>query len=233
MTNTLKASARKPDLLQTPDTHYRLVPSHFPPIHLFEHLLDADELDAAYALESLTNARLLDEAGNIRLVPPGERLVGAGSTPIMAAFTHLGPPSRFSDGSYGVYYAGLTLETAIAETIFRREKFLAATSEKACTITMRAYTSRLVQPLHDIRGNDYHVLHDPNDYSASQLFAKHIRAENSWGLHYRSVRKVGGECIALFRPRATKPARQGGHYAYRWDGLRITDVMQLKRINLE
>ena len=222
-----------PPLWQTPDTHYRLVPSHFPPIHLFEHLLDADELDAAYALESLTNARLLDEAGDIRLVPPGEGLVGAGSTPIMAAFTHLGPPSRFSDGSYGVYYAALTLETAIAETIFRREKFLAATNEKACTITMRAYSSRLLQPLHDIRGEAYRDLHDPDDYKTPQLFAKKMRADNSWGLHYRSVRKAGGECVALFRPRATKAARQGGHYAYRWDGIRITDVMQLKRINIE
>jgi hypothetical protein len=224
--------ARKPRLWQTPDMHYRLVPSHFPPIRLFEHLLDADELDVAYALESLTNARLRDEAGDIRLVAPGERLVGIGSTPIMAAFTHLGPPSRFSDGSYGVYYAGLTLETAIAETIFRREKFLAATNEKACTITMRAYTSRLEQPLHDIRSKVYRDLHDPNDYTVPQLFAKQIRAEDSWGLHYRSVRKLGDECIALFRPRATKPAKQGGHYAYRWDGVRITDVLQLKRIEI-
>ncbi len=29
---------------------YRLVPSHYPPIALFENLLDPDELDAAYQL---------------------------------------------------------------------------------------------------------------------------------------------------------------------------------------
>ncbi|MDF2974655.1 MAG: uncharacterized protein K0R61_5105 [Microvirga sp.] len=35
----------------------------------------------------------------------------------MAPFTHLNPKgSRFSDGSYGVYYAADRLSTAIAET---------------------------------------------------------------------------------------------------------------------
>jgi hypothetical protein len=69
---------------------YRLIPSHFPPIALFENLLDPDELDAAYALESLTNDRLQDEIGNITLVPHDERVTGPGTTAIMAAFTHIG-----------------------------------------------------------------------------------------------------------------------------------------------
>lgn len=212
---------------------YRLVPSHYPPIHLFEHLLDAAELDAAYALESLTNPRLRDEAGDIQLVPRDERVVGPGASPIMAAFTHIGCPSRFTDGSYGVYYAGLTLEVAIAETIYHRERFLSATAEKPCQITMRCYISRLTESLHDIRDPAWEVLHDPVDYSQSQPFAKILRAENSWGLFYRSVRKAGGECLAIFRPRALKNARQGGHYAYLWDGEKITDVLQLKRIDLD
>lgn len=210
---------------------YRLVPSHYPPIRLFEHLLDPAELDAAYALESLTNPRLRDEAGDIRLVPPEERVVGPGSSTVMAAFTHIGNPSRFTDGSYGVYYAGLSLEVAIAETIHHRERFLAATNEKTCQITMRCYTSRLVEVLHDVRVNA--SLHDPDDYRPSQRFAANMRRDDSWGLFYRSVRKSGGECVALFRPRALKQVRQAGHYAYLWDGERITDVLQLRRIALD
>jgi hypothetical protein len=53
---------------------YRLVPSHFPPIALFENLLEPDELEAAYALESLTNDRLRDEVGDIALVDPKDRV---------------------------------------------------------------------------------------------------------------------------------------------------------------
>lgn len=212
---------------------YRLVPSHYPPIHLFEHLLDAAELDAAYALESLTNPRLRDQVGAIHLVAPEERVVGPGASPIMAAFTHIGGVSRFTDGSYGVYYAGLTLEVAIAETIYHRARFLSATDEKPCSITMRCYSSRLAQPLNDIRGDAWNDLHDSDNYQRSQKFAKTLRAENAWGLFYRSVRKPAGECIAVFRPPALTQVKQAAHYQYLWDGERITDVLQLKRINLE
>lgn len=227
-------TSSRPATLSTIDgLQYRLVPSHYPPIRLFEHLLDPAELDAAYALESLTNPRLRDEVGAIHLVAPDERVTGPGSSPVMAAFTHIGAASRFTDGSYGVYYAGLTLEVAIAETIYHRERFLSATQEKSCSITMRCYSSRLAQPLHDIRGEAWNDLHAPDDYKPSQNFAKVLRAENVWGLFYRSVRKAAGECIAVFRPRALTHVRQAAHYQYLWDGERITDVLQLKRINLE
>ena len=78
---------------------YRLVPSRFPPISLFERVADAADLDVVYAVEALTNPRLRQEVGEISLVPAAERMSGAGSSPIMAAFTHLNPMgSRFTDG---------------------------------------------------------------------------------------------------------------------------------------
>lgn len=117
---------RKEDVIS--DT-YRLIPSHYPPIALFENLLDPSELDAAYALESLTNDRLQDEVGNIALVPPEDRVTGPGTTAIMAAFTHVGVESRFTKGRFGVYYAGLDLDTAIAESKFSRARFMSATNE--------------------------------------------------------------------------------------------------------
>jgi hypothetical protein len=97
---------------------------------------------------------------------------------------------------------------------------------------MRCYISRLAEPLHDIRDRQWDVLHHVDDYQLSQQFGKRMRAENSWGLFYRSVRKAGGECVAVFRPRALKSTRQSAHYAYLWDGVKITDVLQLKRIDL-
>src|SRR4051794_2233977 len=84
---------------------YRLVPSRFPPTGLFDRVADPADLDAVFAIEALTNDRLRDEAGDLRLLPAEERISGPGTTPIMAAFTHLNPEgSRFSDGSFGVYY---------------------------------------------------------------------------------------------------------------------------------
>ena len=70
---------------------WRIVPSRFPPIDLFERIADPADWDALIELESLTNPRLRDEVGDIALVPAAERISGPGASAIMAAFTHLNP----------------------------------------------------------------------------------------------------------------------------------------------
>ena len=60
---------------------YRLVPSRFPPIVLFERVADPADLDVVFAIEALTNPRLRQEVGEISLVAPAERMSGAGSSP--------------------------------------------------------------------------------------------------------------------------------------------------------
>jgi hypothetical protein len=206
-------------------THqYRIVSSEFPPINLFETLVDPDLMDELYYLEGLTNERLRDEAGTIALVDREDRVCGPGSTPVMAAFTHIGVASRFSDGSFGVYYAAMTLHTAIAETSYHRARFLAYTREDAGEIDMRVYVGEVAKPLHDVRGADYDHLHDPDDWRPSQAFGLAMRAVRSWGIVYRSVRDPGGECIAALRPSAVTIPRQGPHLSYVWDGARIVRV---------
>ena len=82
---------------------YRLIPSRYPTVGLYDAIADPADLDVVFAVEALTNARIRDELGDLQLVLPEERVAGAGSTPVMAAFTHLNADgSRFSDGSYGV-----------------------------------------------------------------------------------------------------------------------------------
>jgi hypothetical protein len=148
----------------------------------------------------------------------------------MAAFTHIGRPSRFTDGSYGVYYAAHTLETAVRETAHHRGIFLAATREPACEVDMRAYVGRPLKPLHDLRGPKYAHLHGPDDYATPQAFAKPLREKRSWGVVYRSVRHPGGECIAAFRPQAVSIPVAGAALAYVWDGERITKVYEKSEV---
>ncbi len=148
----------------------------------------------------------------------------------MAAFTHIGRPSRFSDGSYGVYYAARTLETAVRETAHHRANFLAATREAPGEIDMRAYVGRPLKPYLDIRGAKYAPLHDPDDYRASQAFAKPLRDAGEWGLTYRSVRHAGGECIAAFKPQAVSIPIAGAALAYVWDGTKIGKVYEKSEV---
>ena len=203
---------------------YRLVPSRFPPISLFERVADARDLDVVYAIEALTNPRLRQEVGEISLVPRDERLSGPGSSAIMAAFTHLNPlGSRFSDGSYGVYYAARALETAVREVSHHQSRFLAATNEEPLAIDLRCYKTAVREPVHDIRGLQAQLpaIYDREHYTASQPFGAALRALGSWGVVYDSVRDNGGECVAVFRPRALSPAVQGAHVTLQWNGSQI------------
>ncbi len=209
---------------------YRLIPSHFPPIALFENLLDSSELEAAYALESLTNDRLQDQTGNIMLVPPQDRVTGNGTTAIMAAFTHIGIQSRFTQGHYGVYYAALNINTALAESKHSRARFMHATNEAPQILTMRCYECHINAPLIDLRNNL--KVHNPNSFTYAQQLGEKLKHNNEYGVLYQSVRHPNGECIGALRPTAlTPPAKQTSHYQYHWDGNKISHVCHIAEID--
>lgn len=209
---------------------YRIVPSRFPPVGVFDAIADPVDVDALYAIEALTNPRVREELGELANVPAGRRVSGPGSTPLMAAFTHLNPEgSRFSDGSYGVLYLAHTMETAIAETVHHRERFLAATNEPPIDVPMRCYISGVHGTLHDIR-KGFRAEHDPDSYAASRKLGARLRGERSNGLAYDSVRHAGGECAALFYPDLASPCVQGKHFLYCWDGKRVGQVLEVSTV---
>jgi len=185
---------------------YRLVPSRFPPIDLFERVAAPADLDVVFEIEALTNPRVRQEVGEISLVPRDERISGPGASPVMAAFTHLNPyGSRFTPGTYGVYYAAK------------------ATREGPLSIDLRCYRAAVKEPLHDIRGSKQHLpeVYAPDRYAASQVFGAALREAGSWGIVYDSVRDTGGECVGIFRPRALAPAVQGEHVSLQWNGEQV------------
>lgn len=208
---------------------WRIIPSRFPPIQPFERVAVPEDLEAVVAVESLTNLRLRDEAGDIQLVPPGDRIGGPGSSVIMAAFTHLNPEgSRFSDGTFGVFHAANDLDAAIAETRHHREQFMRATSQGRMELDMRVYNVDLVAALHDLRGRqtEFPLVYHNDNYSAGRHLAATLRKEGSNGIAYSSVRRRGGECVAVFRPRLLSNCRQERHLCYVWDGKQISDIYE-------
>lgn len=209
---------------------YRIVSSRFPPVGVYDRIADPADLDALHAIEALTNPRLRQELGELSMVPPARRISGPGSTPVMAAFTHPNPEgSRFSDGSYGVFYAAHAVATAIEETVHHRERFLAATREPPIELQMRCYRTAISAMLHDVRGH-WPKVHDPHDYSAGQALGKRLRAAGSNGIVFDSVRDPGGQCVAAFYPDVVAPCVQAGHYLYRWNGARIDTVLEVASV---
>lgn len=212
---------------------FRIIPTRFPPIALFEAVADPADLEAVFLIEALTNDRLREEAGELALVPTEDRVSGPGTSPIMAAFTHLNPGGdRFTDGSYGVFYASRALETAVSETRYHRTSFMKATNEPAQELDMRVYAADLQADLHDIRGlkNSHPDYYHLTQYAISQDFARSLRDAGSDGIVYDSVRHEGGECAAVFRPRLLANCRQERHLCYVWDGDAIATIYEKRSL---
>lgn len=204
----------------------RIIACRYPPIDLFERVApDPAVWDGLIAAEQAVNPRVRDEIGEIRLVPAEERLGGPGASWVMAAFTHLNPKgSRFSDGSYGVYYAARALRTAVRETAYHFARFAADSDDRPRYETMRVLVGRIDTRCADIASlpmaERVHLL-APDSYADSQPFGARLRAAGANGVVYPSVRDARGQCIGAFRPRAVGIPVQSKHLRYHWDGTRV------------
>jgi hypothetical protein len=207
----------------------RIVPTRHPAVTLFDRVADAEDFEALYALEAMTNERARDDLGQVERVPRGERVFGPGSGPIMAAFTHVNVlGSRFSVGTFGVFYAARERATAMAETRHHHGRFLAATRQGPMHLPMRLYQVAVDARLHDLRpaGSVAPAVYDASDYAAAQALGARLHATGSAGVAYRSVRHAGGQCVGLFKPRGASRCLHAAYLLYAWDGQRFTDVYE-------
>lgn len=213
------------------DKTHRIIRSRFPPIDLFEDIADPADWDAILSAESKTNPRIAETVGLLDLVPEDRRVAGDGASWVMAPFVHVSTdrPSRFTDGSFGIYYAGDSTEVALFETIHHHHIFMAATDEPAgWTSDFRELVGTIDQELHDVTDAEtYNQLFDPNDYAAPQALAAELRTQAFNGIVYKSVRYPDGFAIAVFWPDIIGIPVQGQHFSYYWDGTAVTQVKNL------
>ena len=208
---------------------YRVILSRFPQINLFEQVSSPRDWDVLHAVESLTNPRLRDEAGDIRLVRPEERVYGVGASWIMAAFTH--PPvdgrgGRFNR-DFGVVYCASDEGVAIAESSFHRARFLRESRIGETTQEMRVIRARLgPATLHDVRQLAGHAIYHPEDYGDAQQLGRALRDAGSFGVHYLSVR-ADGECFGVLRPKVLSDAINWRYLRYHYERGSIIEAESL------
>ena len=114
------------------------------------------------------------------------------------------------------------MATALAEVRFHQQRFLRWTRESALRLQMRLYLSDLDALLVDAR--KIADVHRADDYVPSQRFGRAVREARRDGVLYRSVRREGGLCAAVLRPRVLGACRQGAHYAFHYDGESIVAI---------
>ncbi|MEP6765083.1 MAG: RES family NAD+ phosphorylase [Gemmatimonadaceae bacterium] len=218
-------------------TGYRLVPSQFPPIGVFDTVSSPDDAIAAMKLESFTNDRLQLPLSRARMLLKEDWLVGVpGATVVMASFLHASPDGgRFTQGELGAWYAARSRNTAIAETVYHQTLRIKASAglQMHATVSMRELTHSLDARFVDVRGTiaRHPELYDGNSYTKSQPFGERVRRDSgASGIIYDSVRHSTGTFVVIYKPRIIPPVKQGVHLEYRWSGSETPDVLLLEQL---
>jgi hypothetical protein len=204
---------------------------------VFEDVADEKDFDALMALRARTDPFLGERIQPALTIAPKDRVYGPGAGYVMGPFaypspdgTRFGPPSPAGE-SFGVYYAARDEATAIAEVKHHRVAFLEAVHAPAQDLDFEVLKAP-VRGAHfyDLRERqrDFPDVYSPTDYSASQKLGAELRARDADGIAYDSVRREGGECVAVFRPRCVGPARPVKQVIFRWDGAGIVAVLEAR-----
>ncbi|WP_181702720.1 RES family NAD+ phosphorylase [Chthonobacter albigriseus] len=193
---------------------YRLIPSRFPPIGLFDTVATAADLEAVMDLAGWTNDRLVAE--RVARLPKAEWVFGRpNASVVMAAFLHVAPGGmRFNGPDLGAWYAAARVETAIVEVGHHLRREAAATGAPSLSRQYRAYTACLAGDYLDIRGEQAARpdVYASDSYAAGQRLGEAVRAAGGAGILFDSVRHLGGTNVVAHRPPNVLDVTQADHF---------------------
>lgn len=199
-----------------PVPSFRLIPSQFPPIGLFDTVATAADLEPVMELAGWTNDRLVAE--RIARLPQAEWVYGrANASIVMASFLHVAPGGmRFNGPDLGAWYAAAAPSTAMIEVAHHLRREAVARGQPTLQRTYRSYQATLLGDYLDIRGQQStrSDVYDAASYTASQTLGETVRAAGGGGIMYDSLRHIGGVNLAVHRP------------------LHVTEVMQTEHVEI-
>ena len=137
--------------------------------------------------------------------------------------------SRFSDGTYGVWYGADSIETTIYETVHHWQVGLledAGFNKPGVLIERRIYLVRCDSALIDLRPaiKDYPEILHPSDYTATHAIGSKIHREGHPGLVTQSAR-TKGDTYAIFTPKVLSNPRHSCFLTY----ITTTDGVEIQK----
>lgn len=134
--------------------------------------------------------------------------------------------SRFSDGTYGVWYGSDSVETTVYESAYHWYRGLLSDAgfERTTVVAERkVYSVACNAALLDFRksAEDHPDLLHPSDYAYCQSVGSRIHREGHPGLLTQSVRRPAGTNVAIFNADILSNPRHNCQLTYRLEGDQI------------
>ena len=196
---------------------YRLIPSRFPPVSVYEGLIANDRLDALVAVENDTNPRLRSERRLAESIAKDPSAADRLQNWNLAPFAYGNPDgSTFFDESRPCMEVAEDRQTALAVSVAKREAFLASTVEAPIGLDMRMFKT-------PISGRFWDLRHYPAALEQKQRrelgAAMPCEAD---GILYHPPERPTATCLAIIRGEVLGRTLQTVHYRYLWNGTRIS-----------
>lgn len=121
---------------------------------------------------------------------------------VEGAFQQEGRPSRWTDGTFGIFYVARDAVTAMYEKLHHDALALRRMGVGPHRHAIELLTCTLHGRLHDVRAlvaPDGPYAH-PTDYAPCQTLGRALYVGGADGILYRSVRDVPAWCAAVFQP---------------------------------
>lgn len=207
---------------------YRLIPSRFPPVSVYEGLVANDRLEALAQVEALTNPRLRSEA---RLSQP---TASESSSPHrlqnwnLAPFAYGNPEgSSFFDEQRPCLELAADRQTALAIAVARRERFLERTEEAPIGLDMRMLKT-------PVRGRFWDLRPMGADLDREQRLALGARVpEGVDGILFHPPERPSATSIVVLDGTRLGRSLQTIHYRFVWNGQRISRLYAFDDDGLE
>ena len=196
--------------------YYRLIPSRFPPVQLFEGLVANDRLDEVAVAESRTNPRLLSEE-RLRAMLGGDshRLQNFNHAP----FKYINPEgSSFFPSYRPALEVADSRQTALAIAVARRERFLRRTNEPPIGLDMRMLKTPVQGRFADLSDVDPALPVNDKRKIAADL------PDDFAGVVFRPADRPSHRCLAIVRNDGLGYTLQTSHFRFWWDGAKIAAV---------
>lgn len=199
---------------------YRLIPSRFPPVEVYQRLGAPEFGELAKRIEDLSNPRLKARSWAISMGGAPETSPAVQNWN-QAPFAYPNPEgSTWLSEAFSVLEVAGSKRGALARAVLRREMFLARTDEPAMGVDMRMFVTPVAGEFVDLTGEPSKLDIKERRKLGADLYAK----ESIKGILFTPIEHPKLRALAIFQADVLGRTVQSEHYRFVWDGQRIVSV---------